>query len=322
MTVTVADASDNTISGFVYIDADGDGTRDANEAGLPGVLITVTGTDNFGNAVNRNAITGVDGAYAFEELSSGTYQLAERQSTALADGIDSSGVSGAVVADDVISNLVVSDSGVFDENNFGEVGLFPQYLSIKLFFASASPIGECLRDIVAQAEESAGYADLAEAIRNGKTTFDDSGNDAPVAANDTYSVDEDQSLTVNVADGVLENDNDADGESLSVTLVSDVAHGTLNLDADGSFSYTPDDDYHGTDSFTYRANDGLANSAIATVTITVNSVNDIPDTETDSYTVTNDTTLTVGTDEGVLANDTDVDDDNLSANRRIGRVPW
>ncbi len=313
VTVTVADASDNTISGFVYIDADGDGTRDSGEVGVPGVLVTLTGTDNFGNAVNRTALTSDDGSYTFETLSSGTYQLTERQPLALADGEDSSGVANAVVADDVISNIEVSDSGVFDENNFGEAGLLSQYISIKFFFASAPPVAECLRDMVAQAEALAGNDDLAEAIRNGDTSFDNADNETPVAANDAFSVDEDGTLTIVASSGVLTNDTDSDGGTLSATLVNDVDHGTLTLNADGSFTYKPDEDYHGTDSFTYLATDGYANSTAATVTITVEPINDVPVAQDDSYDAVNSTTLTVSTADGVLDNDSDDDDDTLTA---------
>ena len=56
-----------------------------------------------------------------------------------------------------------------------------------------------------------------------------------------------------------------------------VTHGALTLNSDGSFTYTPDQDFFGSDSFTYHANDGSSNSNIATVTITVNPVNDAPE---------------------------------------------
>ena len=313
LTVTVVDASDNTISGFVYVDADGDGNRDSGETGVPGVLVTLTGTDNFGNSVNRTALTADDGSYSFAELTSGTYRLTERQPTAMGDGSDSSAVSGAVVANDVISNLVISDSGTFGENNFGEAGLLPQYISVKFFFASAPPIAECLRDAIAQAEATAGYNDLAEAIRNGDASFDDGSNHSPVARNDAYSVNEDGTLTIAASSGVLANDSDADGDSLGATLVADVSHGTLNLKPNGSFSYEPDADYHGTDTFTYQVSDGLGNSGIATVTITVSPVNDAPEADADSYGAAKGTTLTVAEATGILANDTDVDDDTLTA---------
>jgi VCBS repeat-containing protein len=100
-------------------------------------------------------------------------------------------------------------------------------------------------------------------------------NDAPLAADDTYSTSEDVALDVS-APGVLANDGDVDLDALSATLIDDVTHGVLVLDADGSFTYTPTADFHGTDGFTYTAGDGLADSNVATVTITVLSVNDAP----------------------------------------------
>src|SRR5439155_21322032 len=81
-------------------------------------------------------------------------------------------------------------------------------------------------------------------------------NIAPVAVNDSYSVNEDTTLTVPAA-GVLSNDTDADADTLTAVQVSSVAHGTLVLNANGSFTYTPSANYNGPDSYTYRANDGL-----------------------------------------------------------------
>jgi VCBS repeat-containing protein len=100
-------------------------------------------------------------------------------------------------------------------------------------------------------------------------------NDAPVASNDSYSVAEDGVLTVGGA-GVLGNDGDVEGDALTASLVSGPSNGTLTLNADGTFTYTPNANFNGTDSFTYVANDGLANSAPATVTISVVPVTDSP----------------------------------------------
>jgi hypothetical protein len=96
-------------------------------------------------------------------------------------------------------------------------------------------------------------------------------NTPPIAVDDDYSTSIGQLLTVN-APGILENDTDIDNtpDELSVILEDDVAHGTLNLNADGSFTYTPIAGFSGNDNFTYRANDGENNSNIATVTISVN----------------------------------------------------
>jgi len=72
-----------------------------------------------------------------------------------------------------------------------------------------------------------------------------------------------------VVPGVLGNESDADGNTMTALKVSDPAHGTLTLNADGSFSYTPTTNYSGPDYFTYKANHGKIDSNLATVTITV-----------------------------------------------------
>src|SRR5207249_193299 len=100
-------------------------------------------------------------------------------------------------------------------------------------------------------------------------------NDAPVAVNDAYSVNEDTISTV-AAPGVLGNDTDVDADPLTAVLVTGPTHGTLTLAANGGFSYTPALNYNGADSFTYKANDGTLNSNVATVTITVAAANDAP----------------------------------------------
>ena len=110
-------------------------------------------------------------------------------------------------------------------------------------------------------------------------------NDAPVAQNDTAAATEDTP----VAGNVLTNDTDVDGDALSAVLVSGPAHGSLTLNADGSFTYTPAANYNGPDSFTYKANDGQADSNVATVSITVGAVNDAPVANADSIAATEDT---------------------------------
>lgn len=101
-------------------------------------------------------------------------------------------------------------------------------------------------------------------------------NAPPAARVDTYSTDEDTALTTTPVTGVLANDTDPNGNALTAQLVSGTSHGALTLNPDGSFTYTPGLDFNGSDSFTYRAFDGIATSAIATVNITVNPVDDVP----------------------------------------------
>jgi large repetitive protein len=95
-------------------------------------------------------------------------------------------------------------------------------------------------------------------------------NDAPVLADSTASGDEDT-----VISGTLVA-TDVDSEALNYVLVSGPANGTVSVGANGTYSYTPNANYNGSDSFTVRANDGSVDSAVATVNVTVNAVNDAP----------------------------------------------
>ncbi|NIS81747.1 MAG: tandem-95 repeat protein, partial [Anaerolineales bacterium] len=131
------------------------------------------------------------------------------------------------------------------------------------------------------------------------------GNDAPIAQDDAYEVDEDSPLTVPVP-GVLVNDSDPDGDPLTAVLVDDVLNGSLSLNEDGSFEYVPDPDYNGPESFTYRANDGELDSEIATVSITVNPVNDPPVADDQAVTTDEDTSV------GITLAGSDVDGDALT----------
>ncbi len=132
-------------------------------------------------------------------------------------------------------------------------------------------------------------------------------NDPPVAVDDAYATDEDTPLVV-AAPGMLGNDSDPDGDTLRLVVVTLPRHGSGSIGSGGSFNYTPDANFNGVDSFTYRANDGLVNSNVATVTITVNPVNDPPVASDDSATTDENTPVTVD----VLANDSDVDGDLLA----------
>ena len=132
-------------------------------------------------------------------------------------------------------------------------------------------------------------------------------NDDPVARNEAYETNEDTTLTVE-APGVLENDTDVDGDSLTAAVVTEPQNGTLDLDPDGSFTYTPNENFNGEDTFQYEARDVNGGTATAAVTITVTAQNDSPVANTD--TATTDEDSPVKTD--VVENDTDPDGDNLT----------
>ena len=130
-----------------------------------------------------------------------------------------------------------------------------------------------------------------------------STNVPPTANNDSYTTDEDTTLVV-PEPGVLGNDSDPDGpNNLTAHLIDDVSHGTLVFYDNGSFVYTPDPDYYGTDWFTYQAFDGLDLSLIHILTLTINSVNDPPVAVDDTASTSVDTPVWIP----VLDNDYDPD---------------
>ena len=134
---------------------------------------------------------------------------------------------------------------------------------------------------------------------------------APVAINDSYTVVWNRPTTVTKPNGLLANDSDADGDPLTSALVNGPSHGTLSLNNDGSFTYTPTTNFTGTDTFTYRDFDGAANSSPATVTLTVQDI--APFAVNDSYTIVWNRPTTIAKPNGVLANDSDADGDPLTS---------
>jgi N-acetylneuraminic acid mutarotase len=146
----------------------------------------------------------------------------------------------------------------------------------------------------------------------GRYQFPFSGNAAPQANADAYSLQANTTLTV-TAPGVLANDFDVDGDPLTATLVTTPTIGVLDFNADGSFVYTPDPGFSGTVTFHYRASDGQAQSNTAPVVLTVHpEPNQAPVAAGDAYTTTEGIALVVPA-PGVLANDSDPDGDPLQA---------
>ncbi|OYR56613.1 PKD domain-containing protein [Halorubrum halodurans] len=115
-------------------------------------------------------------------------------------------------------------------------------------------------------------------------------NQPPTAVNDTYTTPENETLRI-TEPGVLGNDSDPNNDVLNATLASGPADGTLSLDANGSFEYTPKQGFTGTDSFTYNATDGTLNDT-ATVTITVTEGGDGGPSVISSLIENNETTFT------------------------------
>ncbi|MFO0869361.1 MAG: Ig-like domain-containing protein [Pirellulales bacterium] len=175
-------------------------------------------------------------------------------------------------------------------------------------FASTVPLTDTFTYIVTDNGTTNGVAE-PKSSRGTVTVTISPVNDAPVAVNDSYTMDEDTTLSRAAFNGVRANDTDAENSTLTVTRVAgpnasgSTNGGTLSLAADGSFTYSPPANYFGTVTFTYRVNDGTLNSGIATVTITVNNVNEPPVAVNDTATTTQGTPVNIS----VLGNDTDSD---------------
>ncbi len=143
-------------------------------------------------------------------------------------------------------------------------------------------------------------------------------NNPPLAVNDNYATNEETPLSV-PAPGVLANDIDVD--ALTAVLVSGPTHASaFGLNANGSFNYTPALNFFGTDTFTYKANDGATDGNTATVTITVSNVNDAP-------TITNNTGITVneGSTGNIISSTklkvSDVDNTDAQLTYTVGTAP-
>jgi len=144
------------------------------------------------------------------------------------------------------------------------------------------------------------------------------GAATPVATDDTATMDEDTLATDPAAIiNVISNDSATAPASIdpaSVSVRTAPLNGTVVSNSDGTVTYTPNQDYNGTDQFSYTVNDttGLTSGA-ATVSVSVAAINDAPIANADSYDAQVGLTLNIATANGVLANDTDVDNDSLSA---------
>ena len=125
----------------------------------------------------------------------------------------------------------------------------------------------------------------------------------PVANDDTATVEEDHSVTINV----LGNDTDANGDTLTVTAAAS-PNGSVTINPNGTLTFTPAANYNGPATITYTVSDGHGGTDTATVNVTVTPVNDAPDAVNDTASTNFQTAVTVP----VLANDTDVDGDALT----------
>ena len=136
-------------------------------------------------------------------------------------------------------------------------------------------------------------------------SIETSANSSPTATNDAVTTAENQSVTIDV----VANDYDGDGDTLTIVDVTQGASGSAQVNGDNTIAYTPDANYHGTDTFTYTISDSRGGQSTATVTVTVTEPPNNPPNPSNDNTLTNeDTTVVIE----VLTNDSDPNGDVLT----------
>ena len=209
----------------------------------------------------------------------------------------------AVDYDDATSTLTLSGAAL--------VSTYEQILRTVTYTNTATAPNTTERQITFVVDDGAAFNNFSS-VATTTLSFNLPNNNAPEATDDNYSTNEDTELVVDITDSVLVNDSDIDGDNLTVIGNTDPNNGLVTVNPDGTFTYTPDSDFNGSDSFTYTVSDGNNGTATATVNLTINAVNDVPIVVDDSFTTDEDTELIVDITDNVLVNDSDIDDDNLT----------
>ncbi len=266
--------------------------------------VNENGDYNFGNIATTISFSEVFGS---GRVTAARYTDAPTNS----DGITEDNVSQY--------RLVIAGSGVnsfdsaelrFDAEEFQNVGL-PETITV---YTRSQPGSGTFTPLTTTFDESTGEL-VATTDSLGEIAFA-SPNNPPTAKADTFQTLEDEPL-IEDAPGVLANDTDPNGDTLSASAISEVSNGSLTLSEDGSLEYVPNEDFNGTDGFTYRIEDESGVADTASVTIHISPVNDPPVAAADSFKTQEDSELVVEP-TGVFGNDSDVDDDSLSASLVTG----
>ncbi len=308
--ISILDTADILANDF---DADGD----------PLTVTSVSGASAFGATVTLNG----DGTVTYDPTGSAALQalgVVDSITYTISDGnggFDTATVSGAVIGEN--DGPVANDDGPASttEDTPVNIAVLANDTDIDGDALTVNQAAAANGTVVIEVDGSLTYTPDANFSGNDTVTYEISdgnggtdtasvtvdvvaSNDPPTAVDDAFSTDEDTAVVIDVA----ANDTDPDGDVLVPVGSTNPANGVLVFDIlDGTYTYTPNLDFFGTDSFTYTISDGPETDT-ATVTITVNPVNDAPDANDEG----------VATDEGtaviidVRANDVDVDGDTMT----------
>ena len=323
LAVTAGGASMAGVYGTLSIQADGSYVYSADSSAARALAAGQTGSDVFTYVVrdDNNAdasstltfiVTGINDAptagndaYAVEQYGSLSIDPGVLANDADADRnpADTLTVVSINSSPGTVGSDVTGNYGTLRVDADGALTYVPDSLSATLLALLAlGPATDSFTYQISDGRGGVGSATISITIL--------ASNAAPVASSDSgpdYTLQQDGSLTVSAARGVLANDTDPDSNTLNAQVVSGPAHGNLQLNADGSLTYTPDANYHGTDSFVYRASDGSLESLDTIVTLTILHVNHAPSAADDSASATAGGSSIADAVNGLLANDGDID---------------
>lgn len=300
-----ADASMSFTGTVADINAALDGLSFAPDANYNGAASVQIATSDLGNTGSGGALSDTD-AVAITVVSVNDPPVITSNGGGAAAAVNVAENTTAVTtvaATDVdlpAQTLSYSIVGGADQARFtldGTTGVLG-FVATPNFEAPADSNVDNVYDVTVQVADGNGGTDT-QAISVTVTNV----NEAPGAANDNASGNEDSVIAGNV----LANDSDPENDALTASLVAGPANGSLVLNPDGSFSYTPSANWNGSDSFTYRANDGALDSTVATVTLTVSPVNDAPTAANTTINVTEDAAYA-----GTLPAASDVEGDTVN----------
>jgi VCBS repeat-containing protein len=273
----VGTTRDDGVLDPVEDDLDNPNITGAQGLGVAGVTLRLyrdldtDGVIDAGEDLGRTTTTDATGYYLFDGLTRGSYIVAVEASSFAAGaplfGFRSS-TDAAPPTDDGVDSR---DKGVgtTPDPTFG-VRSPSITLSYDDQVEGAEPTAGTETDPTPQTQAHRGANGERDAFSDLTVDFGFArANAAPVAQDDAYTTGYGTTLVVTTADDVLANDSDSDGDALVAVLESAPTKGSLTLNANGTFTYTPNAATSGIDTFTYRASDGLAASNVATVTITV-----------------------------------------------------
>jgi VCBS repeat-containing protein len=277
-----------------------------NIAGMGGSGLTISGSPN--TVINNTVVAGNETAIGLTYDISGTASGASnfigvaRGLSGLVDGVDGNQVGDYDIPSDPMLKPLAANNGTTRTH---EAAKGSPLLDAGDDLLAVDPDGQPLT------VDQRGYDRIAVGgVDIG--AYEREPNRPPVTVDDNYSVDEDALLTISEPLGVLLNDMDPDGDDVTVIIENGPTHGQLTLNADGSFSYDSDPNWNGIDTFTYNTDDGvLQSTSPATVTITVDPVNDVP-TVTDDATGTLEDIPKIISSTSLTSNDNDIDGDSLT----------